>query len=69
MYNPQNDPLSLLSPEHVSQLIERSEHALARDRRFKRGLPFVRVNHNIVRYRRKDVEAFIESNTVQVGPA
>ena len=67
MYNPHNDPLALLSPEHVSELIERSKHALARDRRCKRGLPLVRVNHNIVRYRRKDVEAFIEANTVAVG--
>ena len=68
-YDPMTDPLALLSIERVSQITGRSKKSLARDRRLRIGMPFVSLNHNSVRYRRKDVESFIESHTVQVGAA
>lgn len=68
-YDPLKEPLALLSIERVSEITGRSQNSLARDRRLRIGMPFVALNHNSVRYRRKDVEAFIDSHTVQVGAA
>ena len=66
-YDPLQDPLSLLTIEKVSQITGRSKKSLARDRRLRIGMPFVALNHNAIRYRRIDVERFIESHIVQVA--
>ena len=53
------------TPE-LSQLINRSTWALIADRKYGRGIPFVRLGH-LVRYRASDVAAYLDAHRVVPG--
>ncbi len=50
-----------LKPHQVAELLQLTERTLANLRSEKRGIPFVKVGR-AVRYRKKDVEAYLEKN-------
>lgn len=56
-----NEMADLLTPSEVSAFMRCSIASLARNRRFKRGLPFVKYNRRVF-YRKQDVIEFIENN-------
>jgi len=56
----------LLTPDQVAEMLEVKTHTLAVWRCQKRhDLPYIKVGHKI-RYRLRDVEAWLERNTVAV---
>jgi predicted DNA-binding transcriptional regulator AlpA len=57
----------LLSERQVEADYQLSAPWLRRARRERRGPAFLRVGKRMVRYRRADVEAFLESRVVQTG--
>lgn len=63
------DTVRLLRPAEVAERLNVELETLSAWRIQGRGLPFVRFNGRVVRYRESDVEAFIDSNTVAVGDA
>lgn len=64
-YDPIKDPLALLDDNLVAKLLHRQVSSIKRDRRNRVGIPFVKINHNTVRYRRIDVEKFLADNMVK----
>ncbi len=56
---------NLLTPENVSKILEISIQTLSAWRVYGTGPRFVRVGGNRIRYRREDVESFIQENLVQ----
>lgn len=67
-----NDPHllmpALLKPRDVAHLTSRTEQALSTDRMNRVGIPFVKINARVVRYRAADVVAYIEAHTVRPLP-
>jgi hypothetical protein len=53
----------LLTPRQVAEYLGTTEQVLAVDRYRCRGLPYVRVGRRI-RYRAKDIAAYLDANTV-----
>lgn len=56
----------LLTSEEVSRILGIRAQSLAVWRLHKRELPFIHVGR-LVRYRRSDIEAWLEAQTVSVG--
>ena len=56
----------LLTSEEVSKILGIRVQSLAVWRLHKRELPFIHVGR-LVRYRRSDIEAWLEAQTVSVG--
>lgn len=63
------DNTDLLSPEDAGAVLGVSPKTLATWRSTRRyPLPYVKVGR-VIRYKRSDVSAFVESRTVEVGSA
>jgi excisionase family DNA binding protein len=53
----------LLTPGEAAEYLGTTAAVLAQDRYQRRGLPYVRLGRRI-RYRAKDIAAYIDANTV-----
>lgn len=60
----QYDPDVLETESNASRLLEVKPRTLQEWRRTGRGPRFVRISHRCVRYRRRDLIAFIEARLV-----
>ena len=60
------DGRRLLTPEEVAELTGLSVETLAQWRSQRRGIPFVKLSRNCVRYRQADLDAWIEQRIVRV---
>ncbi|MCZ6905070.1 MAG: helix-turn-helix domain-containing protein [Acidobacteria bacterium] len=60
------DGRKLLKPEDVAELTELSTETLAQWRSQRRGIPFVKIARNCVRYRQCDLDEWIEKRIVPV---
>jgi excisionase family DNA binding protein len=58
----------LLSVEEVAEITGLSVEPLNQWRSQRRGIPFVRLSRNRVRYRQSDLDEFIEANTIDPVP-
>ncbi len=56
----------LLSVEQVAEITGLSVETLNQWRSQRRGLPFVKLGRNRIRYRQSDLDAFIEANIIPV---
>ncbi|HPE81692.1 MAG: hypothetical protein H6961_01450 [Chromatiaceae bacterium] len=65
-YNPILDPEALLTTEQCALMRGCSASTIRRERRERRGVPFIEINCNTVRYRRQDVVDFISKYRVDV---
>ena len=59
----------LLKPEEVAEITGLSIETLAQWRSQRKGIPFVKVSNNCVRYRRPDLDAYISARIVRVEPS
>jgi len=57
----------LLTPSEVAQITGLSVETLAQWRSQRRGIPFVKVSRNCVRYRQSDLDRWLEERIVSVG--
>ena len=58
--------LNLLSPNEVAEITGLSIETLAQWRSQRRGIPFVKVSRNCVRYRQSDLDRWLEERIVSV---
>ncbi len=58
----------LLTVEEVAEITGLSVETLNQWRSQRRGIPFVRLSRNRVRYRQSDLDEFIEANTIAPVP-
>lgn len=58
--------LPLLSADDVSRITGLSVETLAQWRSQRRGIPFLKVSRNCVRYRQQDLDAWLEARIVRV---
>jgi excisionase family DNA binding protein len=56
----------LLTPGEVAQITGLSVETLAQWRSQRRGIPFVKVSRNCVRYRQSDLDRWLEERIVSV---
>ena len=56
----------LLTPNEVAQITGLSVETLAQWRSQRRGIPFVKVSRNCVRYRQSDLDQWLEEHIVSV---
>jgi excisionase family DNA binding protein len=56
----------LLTPGEVAQITGLSIETLAQWRSQRRGIPFVKVSRNCVRYRQSDLDRWLEERIVSV---
>jgi hypothetical protein len=63
---PSLNPDQLLDTEELAALENRSKWAIIADRKYGRGIPYVRVGRSI-RYRVSDITAYLDANTVTPG--
>ena len=56
----------LLTPEEVSSIVGLSIETLAQWRSQKRGIPYVKISRNCVRYRQADLDRWLEERIVPV---
>ena len=66
-YDPMLDPEALMNTQQCAAMRGCSVSTIRRERRERRGVPFIALNMNSVRYRRQDVIAFIAKHRVPVG--
>ena len=59
-------PGKLLTPEQVSELTALSIETLAQWRCRKRGIPYVKISRNCVRYRESDLDKWLSERIVPV---
>ena len=57
----------LLTPEDVAQITGLSIETLAQWRSQKRGIPYVKISRNCVRYRQTDLDVWISERIVPTG--
>ena len=57
---------SLLTAEDVARVTGLSVETLAQWRSQRKGIPFVKLSRNVVRYRRVDLDSWLEERTVPV---
>jgi predicted DNA-binding transcriptional regulator AlpA len=55
----------LLTPEEVAHVTGLSVETLAQWRSQKRGVPFVKISHNCVRYRQCDLDGWVVERIVR----
>jgi hypothetical protein len=60
---------TLLTPLEAAKAVRRSLSAINRDRYHNTGLPYVRVAAKTIRYRREDIEEYLEKRRVAVSEA
>lgn len=60
-YNPHIDPESLLGTNDHAKMRDCSPSTIRRERRERRGVPFVEINKNTIKYRRQDIIDYIRS--------
>jgi predicted DNA-binding transcriptional regulator AlpA len=58
----------LLTAEDVAQVTGLSVETLAQWRSQKRGIPYIKLSRNVIRYRQADLENFLEARIVRVEP-
>jgi excisionase family DNA binding protein len=56
----------LLTPEDLAQITGLSTETLAQWRSQRRGIPFVKISRNCVRYRQADLDRWLEERIVRV---
>jgi hypothetical protein len=56
----------LLTPEDLAQITRLSTETLAQWRSQRRGIPFVKISRNCVRYRQADLDGWLEERIVRV---
>ena len=56
----------LLTPEEVSSIVGLSIETLAQWRSQKRGISYVKISRNCVRYRQADLDAWLQKRIVPV---
>jgi excisionase family DNA binding protein len=56
----------LLTPEDLAQITGLSTETLAQWRSQRRGIPFVKISRNCVRYRQSDLDDWLEKRIVPV---
>ena len=56
----------LLTAEDVAQITGLSTETLAQWRSQRRGIPFVKISRNCVRYRQADLDRWLEERIVRV---
>jgi len=61
-----DSPSSLVSPEEVANRLGISAETLAQWRSQERGIPYVKISRNCIRYRASDLEVWLEERTVRV---
>lgn len=66
-YDSRFDPEALLTTEQCARMRGCSVSTIRRERRERRGLPFIQLNQNTVRYRRQDVIDYIQKFRVEVS--
>jgi excisionase family DNA binding protein len=61
-------PLSArpLTTEDVAQITGLSPETLAQWRSQRRGIPFIKISRNVVRYRQADLDAWLSERIVRV---
>lgn len=59
----------LLKPEEVAEITSLSIETLAQWRSQRKGIAFVKLSNNCVRYRRADLDAYISARIVRVEPS
>jgi predicted DNA-binding transcriptional regulator AlpA len=59
-------PSPLLSAADVASITGLSVETLAQWRSQRRGIPFVKISRNVVRYRQVDLEAWLSERIVRV---
>jgi len=64
---PIQDPEALFTTEQHAKLRSCSISTIRRERRERRGVPFIQINRNTVRYRRQDILDFIVARRVEVA--
>ena len=58
------EPARLLKPENVAELTGLSVETLAQWRSQKRGIPYVKISRNCVRYRQSDLDGWLSERIV-----
>jgi predicted DNA-binding transcriptional regulator AlpA len=66
MFNAQAVPPRLLTPGDVAQFTGLSLETLAQWRSQRRGIPFLKISRNCVRYRHCDLDAWLSERIVRV---
>ena len=61
VYNPFDDPEALFTTEECARMRGCSVSTIRRERRERIGIPFIHINCNTVRYRRRDILEHIGS--------
>jgi excisionase family DNA binding protein len=56
----------LLTAEDVAEITGLSTETLAQWRSQRRGIPFVKISRNVVRYRQSDLDAWLSERIVRV---
>lgn len=69
-----NDPpptaaSKLLTPAEVAEITGLSVETLAQWRSQKRGIPYVKISRNCVRYRQSDLDDWLSERIVRTGQA
>ena len=59
-YDPSLDPEALFDTNDYAKMRRCSTSTIRRERRERRGVPFIEINRNTVRYRRQDIINFIK---------
>ena len=67
IYDPAHDPEALLTTSQYADLRNSSTSTIRRERRERRGVPFILINRNSVRYRRQDILDWITARRVDVS--
>jgi predicted DNA-binding transcriptional regulator AlpA len=58
---------ALLSPEDVANITGLSVETLAQWRSQRKGIPFLKLSRNVVRYRQGDLDAWLAERIVRVA--
>jgi predicted DNA-binding transcriptional regulator AlpA len=59
-------PIALLSAEEVSRITGLSTETLAQWRSQRKGITYVKISRNCIRYRASDLETWLDERTVRV---
>ena len=54
-----------LLPKEVSEITRISEDQLSKRRQKRGGIPFIKLGHRTIRYKRSDVDAFMNGKLVE----
>lgn len=59
----------LLTPDEVAEMTGLSTETLAQWRSQRRGIPFIKISRNCVRYRQQDLDLWLEERLVSTSGA